>query len=114
MNPSEQRAHTTRVDQLERDVERLLEKIAADTRDRFTAERQTSANAWNSERTHRLEMAEQQRAYVDQEDRKLREGVKRLTERVADLELDHTRRNVQGRTIWGRIGWLLRGRSWDR
>ena len=114
MNPQEQRDHRTRLDQLERDLTRVVDGIVVETRTRFTDERAVSAKAWNDERTQRLKLAEEQRTYVDAQDRSLRAELKRLAQHVEALEVEHVWQARQTRTLWGRIGWLLRGWRKDR
>lgn len=62
--------------------------------------------AVSDERTHRLKLADEQRAYVDARDRESRERIDAIRERIYAIE----GRSVAGRGFFGRLKWLLRGR----
>ena len=66
----------------------------------------------SDERTHRLKLADEQRAYVDARDRELRvccqerwDATGETTKRLAD-----SIRALQDRGFWSRLNWLLTGR----
>jgi hypothetical protein len=112
MNGQEQRERQTAVARLEQIVERMdrdFHKLITDEKDLLSAEIEARVNAMGKlrmdgeeytrtlvgeERTHRLQLAEEQRRYVDRNDRMYYQD---LTAFRDDLNL------------WGRLRWLLTG-----
>lgn len=62
---------------------------------------ETARRLVSEERTHRLKLADEQRAYVDTRDRRLSD--------VLDTEI-FDRRSFCARGFWSRFNWLLTGR----
>lgn len=93
MNGTEQRAQGTRTAQLTKQIEDqglVIEALAgAMVKDREAAEKSIG-----EERTHRLKLADEQRAYVDHADRLIAARVN----------------GVLNRGFWGRLRWLVTGR----
>lgn len=103
MNATEQKLHTRKTDELADVIagtqaavlERFeeVERNLAQLRDRL-----------GDERTFRLKLAQEQRAYVDAEDQRLqRDYLFRIDE--VGIQLN----TFQTRTFWARLGWLLTG-----
>mgnify|MGYP003401691487 CR=1 FL=1 len=97
MNPSEQKSHK----KVTADLAAGIEALAATTAERCS----TLSEMINTERTLRLKMAEEQRGYVDNEDRLLRRYAEQCVE-AAHKRLDKFVR----RGFWSRLNWLLTGR----
>ncbi len=97
MNPREQRARRTAVETLANET--------ADVFKMYTAELTRLEAAVNSERTHRLKLAEEQRGYVDARDRELRDRCDDRWVR-ANMRADA----FEQRGFWSRLNWLLTGR----
>lgn len=85
MNGAEQRERHSRLTDLQTVVIGLAEQIVKD--------REAATTAIGHERTHRLKLADEQRAYVDGEDRK------------HEMAFAHFKRM----TLWQRLRWIVRG-----
>ena len=97
MNPIQQRNHRTAVETLANTTSDALESVAArfiEQEARIESVNRDFMNAINEERTHRLKLADQQRAYVDAGDRTVLQAFQ-----VFKL-----------RGFWSRLNWLLTGR----
>jgi len=97
MNPTEQRNHTRRTDELAA----AIEDVSADALYRCTHIEQTCRQLISNETTARLALAREQRSYVDNEDRLLR--LKCEERLIAFVQFT-------SRGFWGRLNWLLTGR----
>lgn len=104
MNGTEQRQHKTRTDAISREMADFAEIVET----QLTLLRK----AVSDERTHRLTLANEQRGYVDNENRLIRqccqerwtassETHKRLGDSISELRY---------RGFWSRLSWLLTGR----
>lgn len=100
MNGSEQKKHTT----VTTAIANSVDAIAAATVARFTHVERRISDAEKflrlqigDERTHRLKLADEQRAYVDSKDAEVR--------RLADRALSVTERG-----LWGRLRWMFAGK----
>jgi hypothetical protein len=97
---------TARLDDLEPVVDRLLQNEAKLIADALTVDARIG-----EERTHRLKLAQEQRGYVDNEDRQLRQTCQ---ERWNETGATHKRIGVHqafvSRGFWSRLNWLLTGR----
>lgn len=92
MNGTEQRQRATAVNRAEArldDIELVIQALAEE----IVKNRDTTAAAVNDERTHRLKLAVEQRAYVDDENRKTL----------------YLFANFKFMTAWQRLRWLVRG-----
>ena len=97
MDPTEQKNHRTAVATLEKATEEAFAALTDRYNGRFlTLDKDLNAirQAISDERTHRLKLADEQRAYVDHEDRLLRERIQAFV----------------NRGFWSRLNWLLTGR----
>jgi hypothetical protein len=100
VNGTEQQARHTAVTRVERQLTDV--QTVAEALDQKVAEvAKTTLAAINDERTHRLKLAEEQRAYVDGEDRVLS---RRITSLVHELD------DQRGWTFVQRWRWLFTGR----
>jgi hypothetical protein len=115
MNPTEQKNRHRVTDELAKG----MEDFAAATEDRFVAmERRILAAEGgarahvDAERTFRLKMADEQRAYVDNEDRKLRQCCQERWDSTAHStqQLGAAIFGLRDRGFWSRLNWLIRGR----
>ena len=107
MNPTEQKQHKRRTDELAESIT-TLETAVADAVDHLRV-------AIGDDRTFRIEEARQQRSYVDAADRDLR----RLSDERWTATND-AQRNIMNlserqteplrRSFWGRLKWLIVGR----
>jgi uncharacterized protein (DUF3084 family) len=98
MNPVQQKAHTRRTDELEQMVTDLGTVVFA----KVNSVGQHADTIVNEERTHRLKLAEEQRAYVDEEDNKLYKYIQATESHLA---------RFTHRTFWQRFKWLLFGEA---
>ncbi len=115
MNSTEQRTHKKAITTLEADTLALIEAQSRVCREVERALRHDLAvlrMAVGEERTHRLKLADEQRAYVDSADTALRrccqerwDETARTTKRLWDslAALDRM-------TVWQRLYWLVMGR----
>jgi len=112
MNATEQRKHTTVVAQLAADVETVLDGLSKEMLERFLVEEKTRNEAVGQERTHRLELAKEQRNYVDAENRKLRECCQERWDASAKTHKTFADAiyGFQHRGFWSRLNWLITGR----
>lgn len=96
MNGTEQKTHTGKTDDLDARLTNVEEVVAA--LDARIADVAKAAQASiGQERTHRLKLADEQRAYVDQADKEvLRAAVVAVNE-------------LRTRGLWGRLRWIVRG-----
>lgn len=108
MNPTEQKTHQTALRDLENATSDRMDSLETLCHQIFEAAR----DGINEERTHRLKLANEQRGYVDNEDRQIRQccqerwnetsaTTKRLGDRISEL---------RDRGFWSRLNWLLSGR----
>ncbi len=108
MNGTEQKAHTTALATLDRRTSEFADAIT----EHLELEIEKLRQAIGEERTHRLKLADEQRAYVDGADRALKQCCQerwdvtanthvRLWKEIADL---------RDRGFWSRLNWLLTGR----
>ncbi len=104
MNGTQQKAHHTAVSALENAtaeaIEGLVEAVENERQTRAAEDTRLTTDI-GIERTHRLELAEQQRNYVDAADRRL--------DRIIEAET-FDRRAFVGRGFWSRLNWLFTGR----
>ena len=110
MNAVEQKNHKRVTDAIANDVA----AIAEETADRLDALKQVSDNLRdliNAERTHRLDMAKDQRGYVDNEDRQLRQCCQERWDATSTTtkKLGDAISRLRDRGFWGRMKWILRG-----
>ena len=113
MNPVQMRQHRTvterlsdRLDVLEPLVDRMMHNG-----DALYQGHEANAKAIGEERTHRLAMAQEQRGYVDNEDRQLRQccqerwdSTSAATKRIGDRH-----QAFVSQTFWQRLRWLVFG-----
>lgn len=104
MNASEQKNHRT----VTRALAQQFEQFADAAVDRFNDHERKIGD----ERTHRLKLADEQRAYVDARDRELRECCQRRWDATGDAEKRINERisELRNRGFWSRLNWLLTGR----
>ena len=103
MNPTEQKNHKTALQGLEATVIDIAEsaKSRMDTIDEsITQVALRASNDVGEERTVRLKLAEEQRSYVDYEDRMLRHSIQELQRQPV----------LVTSTFWERLRWLVAGR----
>jgi|SRR6185369_11016755 len=100
MNPTEQKQHKRRTDELEA----LIGSMETATLEAIEGLRLSIG----SERTHRLKLAEEQRAYVDAADRELRRISEERWQSTAEQSAVLT--EPLRRDLWGRLKWLVVGR----
>lgn len=110
LNGTEQRRHSTVTHALDlrlADVETLvaedlpsLRRKHAQLEEFCRTEDERTRMLINDERTHRLKLANEQRSYVDNEDRLLRQSIQQLQCRTVLLSQS---------TFWQRLRWLVRG-----
>lgn len=97
MNGTEQRARHTAVTRLSSDMDRFAGEVET-LLGNFARELQAGIVMMNTkvgdERSARLKLAQEQRGYVDNEDRLIRERLQRF----------------ESRGFWSRLNWLLTGR----
>lgn len=103
MNPAEQRDHKRRTDMLEA---RIVE-AEGNARQALMNVGTEIMQQVRNERTHRLKMAEEQRTYVDDADRRLREFIEAQDTRLLAQETRLTA--YLSLTFWGRLRWLFTG-----
>lgn len=72
MNAKEQKAHKTAVEALRADTETVLGGLAKEVKQLLADEGAHTTKAVGDERSARLKLADEQRAYVDAEDARLR------------------------------------------
>lgn len=115
MNQEEQKSHRTKTQELgrglmtvEKDLAAMVEFVETATKTLQNHETimlvdlpEQMRTAVGEERTHRLKLADEQRAYVDSENRRLNIYV----EAYHDKFCAHMERG-----FWGRLKWLLFGR----
>lgn len=110
MNGTEQREHTRAVDVLNARLTNA-ETVLTAVDERVAQAVALLERKINDEHAHRLKLADEQRDYVDHEDRRLRETCQARWDATADttrrLSLEFCRH--QHMTFWQRIGWILRG-----
>jgi len=100
MNPAEQKQHKKRTDELEQMITDLGTVVYARVdqavrhADNFTREEVSK------ETNRRLELAQQQRSYVDAGDRDLRRLIEAQEQRLSQFKT---------RTFWQRLRWLFAG-----
>jgi len=99
MNGSEQRQHKTVTDALATRLDDVDTVVAA-LDQRVSDAAQAALASIGQERTHRLRLAEEQRGYVDRNDRELRRSIEVLQVRTVVLTQS---------TFWQRVRWLLFG-----
>lgn len=110
MNGTEQRAHRTVTEQLGARVE-VLETVVAGLSDALGVVARAADTRIGEERTHRLTLAEEQRAYVDGEDRRVERRVQALEPAIKGHEARICRLQdvLCDRTVWQRLAWLIWG-----
>jgi predicted nucleic acid-binding Zn-ribbon protein len=101
MNPVEQRTYTTRMNTIEKKMEKLENEVA----DALLAIQNHVTKEVEGERTHRLKLADDQRNYVDLQDRALHQL---LQQTRTDLRFELAQ--LRDRTFWARLRWLFTGR----
>lgn len=104
MNGDEQKNHRV----VTQELGRTLATVAETTASQLSVLR----SSINNERTHRIALADEQRAYVDARDKELRvccqerwDSVSVTTKRLADRHGEFVARG-----FWSRLNWLLTGR----
>ena len=103
MNPSEQKNHSSRLNDLASGLD-VFQSATVDA----ISELRTSIGA---ERTARLELAREQRSYVDGSDRELRRiGDERWTATGEAQMRIIAMSDPLRRPFWGRLKWLMVGR----
>lgn len=93
MNGAEQRQRATAVNRAEARLDHIEPVIIA-LAEEIVKNRDAAAAAVNDERTHRLKLADEQRGYVDAEDR---------------ATLLRAKAAFTSMTFWQRLRWLVRG-----
>lgn len=83
MNTHEQKHHKTVTDELRQDIKKLAEAFDKELEENTVAIRSDYRKEIGEERTARLKLAEEQRSYVDGEDKELR---RRLDAVVVELK----------------------------
>ena len=111
MNATEQRQHKSRLEELSKTIEQVVE--AVNQRLEYQSNRTVSLDeAINQERTHRLKLAEEQRRYVDRLEKELRDAMVHYaalhSEAIQRLTLD-THVLTKSSTFWDRLVWLFIG-----
>ena len=110
MNATEQRQHTRATDALDARLTNA-ELVLTAVDERVAQAVALLESRINQEHTHRLQLADEQRDYVDYEDRRLRETCQARWDETAittrRLALDLYRH--QHMTFWQRLGWIVRG-----
>jgi hypothetical protein len=114
MNTDEQRTHTRKTDELDArltNVETVVEaldqrmsELAVAAQAEINRQMTKVRELVSEERTHRLELAGEQRAYVDREDRELRRSVERLQVRTVLLAQPTVWRRLRGLLSWVLFG----------
>lgn len=107
MNPTEQRNHRKATTEIAHAVEALSEA----TQDELTRIETELRESISAERTHRLKLANEQRAYVDAEDRKGREIYQERWNADSESHQNILKRlsEFRDRTFMGRMRWIFRG-----
>ena len=105
MNPTEQKTHTRRMDALETKFRHFQAALEATTEEALSqmdlSLREFVREQVGEERTHRLQLANEQRTYVDHADKMnhlLSTGTRQEWEAFTGLR------------FWGRLKWLITGR----
>jgi len=110
MNPTEQRQHTRATDALDARLTNA-ELVLTAVDERVAQAVALLESRINQEVTHRLKLADEQRDYVDYEDRRLRQTCQARWDETAlatqRLALDLYR--FQMMTWWQRLVWILVG-----
>jgi len=110
VNGTDQRTHTRATDALDARLTNA-ETVLTAVDERVAHAVALLESRINQEVTHRLKLADEQRDYVDHEDRRLRETCQARWDATADttrrLSLEFCRH--QHMTFWQRIGWIVRG-----
>lgn len=99
MNGTEQRTHTRVTDELRTRIANV-ELVVSALHNQVLELAHTTATSVGDERTHRLQLADKQRAYVDGENRILCRSIELLQARTTILSQS---------TFWQRLKWLIRG-----
>lgn len=103
MNGTEQRAHTRITDDLGKRLDNV-ETVLAALDERVSEVARATLASVHEERTHRLTLADEQRAYVDQRDREVQTTCLRQNTLTYAAFLGFC-----DRTMWQRLRWLIRG-----
>lgn len=103
MNGTEQQRHTRVTDELKARLENI-ETVLAALDDRVSAVAQATIASVNQERTHRLKLADEQRAYVDRRDGEVQTTCLRQNTLTYAAFLGFC-----DRPFWQRVRWLIRG-----
>lgn len=111
VNPAEQRTHKNRLEAVDKSVKEYIkatDDAFAAVNDLFDAHKGKLADldrAINDERTHRLKLAEEQRKYVDSQNR--------AQQRQIDTLIEDTK-VLRSQSLWERLKWLFEGVNQDR
>jgi len=108
VNPTEQKAHTKTTDALAARLDDL-ELFVAALDERVSGVATAAQASIGQERTHRLQLAEQQRTYVDGADRQLRVVIEERRSAIL-AEVGAAIGELRARTLWGRLRWICFGR----
>ncbi len=110
MNAVEQKTHRTVTKDLSERLD-AVEAVTAEIDVRLVGGFNSLDRRINEERTDRLALAQEQRGYVDGEDRKLRttcqERWDATTQTMRRVSIDLAA--FEHLTLWGRLRWLLTG-----
>lgn len=106
MNPDQQRKQGTAVTRANQRIDALAECVDQEVSEKMTEARALVSRLVGEERTFRLKLADEQRAYVDARDRELRVTTERLTEALAQRLTA-----LETMTFWQQLlRWMFKGR----
>lgn len=107
MNASEQRKHTTALD----DLAAAMEDFVTATEERIVNFEKDIRQTVSDERTHRLKLADEQRTYVDARDRDLRDraDARESTQNALREAIWAAIIGLRDRSFMGRLKWVIFG-----
>lgn len=105
MNGTEQRLHRTAVQTLAKQTDERIDAICTTFDGALAILEAKLRDGVNQERTHRLDLAKEQRSYVDGALAELRRSTV-----ASDDYLGARLRRLESLTFWHRLWWLLSGR----
>ena len=105
MNPSEQKNHKTALATLGRETADAFDALTSRLGEEHRKVVEFVTKEIGQERTHRLKLADEQRSYVDAQDRELRRDME-----ATDRLLNQRFLMLESLTLWGRIRWMVTGR----
>ncbi len=108
MNPNEQKNHKRVTDSISERLDSYVEATDA----HLSEMEEDFRTAIGAERTHRLKLADEQRGYVDGEDRKLRVCCQERWDATSEAQgrIIASIAALRDRGFWGRLNWLMTGR----